>query len=237
MTEGEPLLSAREVTVKYGSVVAVDGADFEVYQGEAVGLLGANGAGKTSTLRALCRQIRSTGRVTFAGADITQWTADGAARAGLVHVPEGRRLFGSLTAEENLLVGMTARGRRKQAFGLKDIYKLFPALTELRGRSAWTLSGGEQQMVAIGRGLLAAPRLLLLDEPSLGLAPVMVDAVYGALREVRDMISLVIVEQNATLALSVCNRAYVLSVGAVAMSGPAEALADRENLLASYLAR
>jgi branched-chain amino acid transport system ATP-binding protein len=152
-------------------------------------------------------------------------------------VPEGRRLFATLTAEENLLVGKTGAAGRASEFELDDVYDLFPNLKTLRKRRGWALSGGEQQMVAIGRGLLAAPRLLLLDEPSLGLAPVVVAAVYRALSEIRHRVSLLVVEQNAHLALGLCDRAYVLAAGRVVMDGPAAALADREKLLSSYLAR
>jgi branched-chain amino acid transport system ATP-binding protein len=223
--------------VSYGQVEAVHGIDLEVGAGEAVSMLGANGAGKSSTLRALSRLIRSGGQIVFDGVDRRRASADGLARAGLVHVPEGRRLFASLTTEENLLVGRSARAGRPPLFDLDDIYDLFPPLAGLRRRSAWALSGGEQQMAAIGRALLAAPRLLLLDEPSLGLAPVMVDAVYTVLARIRSQVSIFVVEQNASLALDLCDRAYVLATGRIVMSGPASDFADRAELLASYLAR
>jgi branched-chain amino acid transport system ATP-binding protein len=231
------LLHAQDLTVSYGFAPAVDHIEIQVGHGEVVALLGANGAGKTSTLRALSGLIRSTGAVRFDGADISRRPADAIARGGLVHVPEGRRLFATLTAEENLLVGRTGAAGRSPVFELDDVYSLFPALVALRRRRAWALSGGEQQMVAIGRGLLAAPRLLLLDEPSLGLAPVIVTAVYQALTQIRSRVALLIVEQNAHLALELCDRGYVLAAGKVAMEGPAPALADREKLLESYLSR
>jgi len=232
-----PLLTATGFTVSYGTVDAVQGIDLEIGEGETVALLGANGAGKTSTLRALSRLIRSSGEVVFDGRDTAKMAPDAVARAGLIHVPEGRHLFASLTAEENLLVGTTAANKREPIFSLDDIYDLFPALTPLRKRTAWALSGGEQQMVAIGRGLLSVPRLLLLDEPSLGLAPVVVDAVFKALAEIGHRTSILIVEQNASLALGLADRGYVLAVGKVVMAGAAADLADREALLASYLAR
>jgi len=232
-----PLLAVRGLSVSYGQVEAVHGIDLEVGAGEAVSMLGANGAGKSSTLRALSRLIRSGGQIVFDGVDRRRASADGLARAGLVHVPEGRRLFASLTTEENLLVGRSARAGRPPLFDLDDIYDLFPPLAGLRRRSAWALSGGEQQMAAIGRALLAAPRLLLLDEPSLGLAPVMVDAVYTVLARIRSQVSIFVVEQNASLALDLCDRAYVLATGRIVMSGPASDFADRAELLASYLAR
>ncbi len=233
----EPLLRASGLTVTYGLVAAVDAIDIEVGANEAVALLGANGAGKTSTLRALSGLVKSSGPITFDGTTISRKAPDAVARAGLIHVPEGRRLFATLTAEENLLVGKTGTAGRAPLFDLDDVYDLFPALGALRKRRGWALSGGEQQMVAIGRGLLAAPRLLLLDEPSLGLAPIVVTAVYQALAEIRHRVALLLVEQNAHLALGLCDRAYVLAAGQVAMDGPVSALADREQLLASYLAR
>jgi branched-chain amino acid transport system ATP-binding protein len=237
MTDNAPLLSAKGLTVAYGLVAAVDAIDLKVGPNEVVALLGANGAGKTSTLRALSGLVRSSGEITFDGAAIGRRQPDAIARAGLIHVPEGRRLFATLTAEENLLVGKTGIAGRPAVFELDDVYDLFPALAALRKRRGWALSGGEQQMVAIGRGLLAAPRLLLLDEPSLGLAPIVVTAVYAALAEIRTRVALLVVEQNAHLALGLCDRAYVLAAGKVAMEGPAAALADREKLLSSYLAR
>ncbi|MGE0306925.1 MAG: ABC transporter ATP-binding protein, partial [Acidimicrobiia bacterium] len=176
----ETLLSVRDLVVSYGNVPAVKGISLEVRDGEAVALLGPNGAGKSSTLRALSRMMKATGSIEFMGQDITGIASDKAARLGLVHVPEGRKLFPPLTAEENLLVGQTARGSRAPIYSLSDIYDLFPLLPALRKRSGWQLSGGEQQMVAIGRGLLAAPRVLRLDEPALGRAPRVGDTVYRA---------------------------------------------------------
>jgi branched-chain amino acid transport system ATP-binding protein len=234
---GEPIMRATGLTVTYGTVEAVRGIDIEISDGETVALLGANGAGKSSTLRALSRLIKATGSIQFDGRDIIKTQPDAVARAGLIHVPEGRHLFASLTTEENLQVGLTAKGKRDPIFQIDDIYDLFPALTALRKRSAWALSGGEQQMVAIGRGLLSAPRLLLLDEPSLGLAPVIVTAVYGALAQIKHRTAVLVVEQNASLALGLVDRAYVLAVGEIAMAGLASELTDREALLASYLAR
>jgi branched-chain amino acid transport system ATP-binding protein len=233
----ETLLAVRDLRVAYGTVEAVKGISLEVNDGEAVALLGSNGAGKSSTLRAISRMMKAKGTIEFLGKDISGAASDKAARLGLVHVPEGRRLFPSLTAEENLLVGRTALGKRTPIYSIDDIYDLFPALSGLRKRGGWALSGGEQQMVAIGRGLLAGPRVLLLDEPSLGLAPLIVDTVYKALAEVRHRVSILVVEQNASLALSLCDRAYVLAVGEMAMSGTAADFADRDALLASYLSR
>lgn len=233
----ETLLSVKDLVVTYGNVAAVKGISLEVNSGEAVAMLGPNGAGKSSTLRAVSRMMKATGTIEFLGVDISGYASDRAARAGLVHVPEGRKLFAPLTVEENLLVGQTARGKRLPVYSIDDVFDLFPMLPGLRKRSGWALSGGEQQMVAIGRGLLAAPRVLLLDEPSLGLAPLVVDSVYKALAEIRHRTSILVVEQNASLALSLCDRAYVLSVGEIVMSGDAAALNDRDALAASYLSR
>jgi branched-chain amino acid transport system ATP-binding protein len=173
--------------------------------------------------------------VVFEGKDCRALGVEGAARRGLVHVPEGRRVFPTLTVHENLQLGTTACAGRPAAFSLDDVYDLFPALTSLRTRAGWTLSGGEQQMVAIGRGLVAAPRLLLLDEPSLGLAPKVSRAVFGALRAVAERTAIVVVEQNTVLALALCHRAAVLAGGRIVLTGAAEELRDREALIASYL--
>ena len=231
------LLGTANLTVTYGTPTpAVDHLNFHVGEREAVALLGSNGAGKTSTLNAISNLVTFSGDVYFDGQKLGKQSPDRIARAGIIHVPEGRRLFAALSAEENLLIGTTARNKRDPLFSLDDIYDLFPQLRDLRKRSAWTLSGGEQQMVAIGRGLLAAPRVLLLDEPSLGLAPIVVAAVYEALRSIAHRVAIVLVEQNAGLALNLCDRAYILTTGRVQLSGPPSRLPDREELLHTYLA-
>jgi branched-chain amino acid transport system ATP-binding protein len=236
-TAGRPLLEVRGLTVTYGTPTpAVDHIDLQVGEREAVALLGANGAGKTSTLRAISGLISSTGAVIFDGEDQARRQPEVIARSGIIHIPEGRRLFGSLSVEENLLIGGTARGGREPVFSLDDTYDLFPQLTGLRRRGGWTLSGGEQQMVAIGRALLASPRVLLLDEPSLGLAPLVVESVFKALHSIAHRVAMVLVEQNAGLALDLCGRAYVLATGRVAVSGTHAELPSREDLLATYLA-
>jgi branched-chain amino acid transport system ATP-binding protein len=229
------MLEVRGLEVSYGPVRAVDGVDLDVGDAEVVGLLGPNGAGKTSLLRAISGLVPHRGTVRYDGEDRHALGVEGAARRGLVHVPEGRRVFPTLTVEENLQLGTTARAGRPSAFSLDDVYDLFPALRSLRGRAGWALSGGEQQMVAIGRALVAAPRLLLLDEPSLGLAPKVSRAVFGALREVATRTAIVVVEQNTVLALALCDRASVLAGGKIVLSGPAAELRDREALIASYL--
>jgi branched-chain amino acid transport system ATP-binding protein len=231
------LLEVRGLTVTYGTPTpAVDKLDLYVGPKEAVALLGANGAGKTSTLRAITGLIPSTGTVLFDGADLSRSKPEEIARAGVVHVPEGRRLFAGLSTEENLTIGATARARREPLFSLDEIYDLFPQLPALRRRGAWMLSGGEQQMVAIGRALLASPRVLLLDEPSLGLAPLVVASVFGALRSIAPRVSIVLVEQNAGMALDLCQRAYILATGRVVVSGTHDELPSRDDLLATYLA-
>jgi branched-chain amino acid transport system ATP-binding protein len=229
------VLEIQGLGVSYGATTAVDGLDLSVATGEAIALLGANGAGKTSTLRAISRLIPTRGTVRFLGDDVSRVAPEELARRGLVHVPEGRHVFPTLTVEDNLLVGRTSRGKRKALFTLEDVYELFPAIAGLRKRYGWSLSGGEQQMVAIGRALMAAPRLLMLDEPSLGLAPIVTKAVYRALSEVKSEVSLLIVEQNATVALSICDRGYVLMSGKCVLTADVEELGNRQALLDSYL--
>jgi branched-chain amino acid transport system ATP-binding protein len=229
------VLRLERLTVRYGPVQAVTELDLEVHPGEAVALLGANGAGKTSTLAAISRLVPAEGEVWFDGRPLRPRGADRVARAGLIHVPEGRRVFPNLTVQENLQVATAARGGRAGRARLDEVYELFPALTRLRDRAGWALSGGEQQMVAIGRALMGAPAMLLLDEPSLGLAPVVVDAVFDALARIRKRVPLLLVEQNTELALSLCDRAYVLRSGRLAVSGPSAELRDRPELVASYL--
>ncbi len=228
-------LEVDHLTVHYGHVVAVEDVTLSVDKGEAVALLGPNGAGKTSILRAISGLVASTGDISFSGRSTRSERPEALARQGLLHVPEGRRLFSGLDVHENLLVGRTAASGRTEGFNLDDIYELFPALVPLRHRAAWALSGGEQQMVAIGRALVGAPRLLLLDEPSLGLAPVVMHAVFDALHDIVTRVPVLLVEQNTVAALALCQRAYVLSGGHVVLSGASEDLADRSALLDTYL--
>jgi branched-chain amino acid transport system ATP-binding protein len=229
------MLEVKGLRVIYGSTVAVDGIDLRVDAKGAAALLGPNGAGKTSTLRAISRLIPHTGSVTFDGENLVGLSPDEVARRGLIHVPEGRHVFPTLTVEENLRMGQVAARRRPGGFSLGDVYDLFPALASLRSRDGFALSGGEQQMVAIGRALVAAPKLLLLDEPSLGLAPVIMKAVFKALGDIRQRTPLLLVEQNTQQALAVCDHASVMVNGRIEMAGRSDELSDRQALLASYL--
>lgn len=229
------MLQIRGLEVSYGPVQAVRGIDLDVGQGEVVAMIGPNGAGKTSTLRAISGLVPFRGTITFDGIDVRTQSIEGLARLGLIHVPEGRHVFPSLNVHENLQVGTTASAGRTEGFSIDDVYDLFPPLAELRKRDGWALSGGEQQMVAVGRALVAKPRLLLLDEPSLGLSPKFTQAVYSALAQVSGRIPLLLVEQNTVMALRHCTRAAVMVGGRFVLEGTAADLADREALVASYL--
>lgn len=221
--------------VSYGPVRAVRGIDVDVKMGEVVALIGPNGAGKTSTLRAISGLVDHQGSITFDGTDCRKLNVEALARVGLIHVPEGRHIFPSLNVFENLQVGTTAAAGRTDGYSIDDVFELFPPLQPLRKRDGWALSGGEQQMVAIGRALVAKPRLLLLDEPSLGLSPKYTQAVYSALSTVSDRIPMLLVEQNTVMALKHCTRAAVMVGGRLVLEGTADDLADREALVASYL--
>jgi branched-chain amino acid transport system ATP-binding protein len=232
-----PLLELRGVAARYGGLQALRGIDLSVDEGEIVAVLGANGAGKTTTLRAISATVKTTGDLVFAGKRLPR-QPEAVARAGIAHVPEGRGTFAQLSVDENLRVG--AHVRRDRA-GVKADYERvlerFPILAERRGQAAGTLSGGEQQQLALARALMQQPRLLLLDEPSLGLAPRVVAeffAVVGELNE-QEGLSVLVVEQNASLALAASARAYVLEVGRVAVAGPSAELQRHESVRRSYL--
>jgi branched-chain amino acid transport system ATP-binding protein len=229
------MLEIRGLHVAYGPVDAVRGVDLEVGAREVVALIGPNGAGKTSTLRAISGLVPYRGSIRFDGLDCRRLKVEGAARRGLIHVPEGRRIMPTLSVHENLLVGTVARRRRPEGFSLDDVYDLFPALRPLRKRDGWALSGGEQQMVALGRALVAGPRLLLLDEPSLGLAPKLARVVFDALGEIATRTPMLLVEQNTVMAQKISTRAAVVVNGRVVLAGTAEELSDRAALVASYL--
>ena len=229
------MLELRGVQISYGAVEAVLGIDLTVGDGEVVALIGPNGAGKTSTLNAISGLVPYRGSITFDGAECRKLGVQGGARQGLIQVPEGRRVFASLTVHENLLVGETARRGRNVDYSIDDVMDLFPALRPLRDRDGWALSGGEQQMVAIGRALVASPRMLLLDEPSLGLAPMVTRSLFGALAEIAKTTPILLVEQNTVMALKLCSSACVMVAGKVVLSGTAEELQDRSAIVASYL--
>jgi branched-chain amino acid transport system ATP-binding protein len=218
--------------VRYGAVEAVHGISFAAEAGQVTALIGANGAGKTSTLAAISGLAKSSGRITFGGRDIAGAAAHEVVRAGIVLVPEGREILARMTVEENLL--MALRGRPRD--GLREAYARFPILRERKDLSAGSLSGGEQQMLAMSRGLLARPRLLLLDEPSLGLAPIVVAGVFDILRELKAQgVTMLLVEQNALRALEIADRAYVMELGRLVIEGTGSGLLRDERVARTYL--
>ena len=233
-----PLLELRDVLARYGPIRALHGVSLTVDEGEVVAILGANGAGKTTTLRAICGMVRTAGEITFAGRTIARRSPEGIARLGIAHVPEGRGLFTELTVWENLRMGAVNRGGQK---ALKQdaerFLGYFPWMQKRRDQQAGTLSGGEQQMLALVRGLVSRPRLLLLDEPSLGLAPTIVRELFAIVQRLNEEegLTVLVVEQNATIALETAARAYVLEVGKVAVSGESAELQRHEGVRKSYL--
>jgi branched-chain amino acid transport system ATP-binding protein len=232
------LLALERLEVSYGGIRAVKGIDVRVEQGELVCLIGANGAGKTTTLKAITGLARAAGgRILYDGQDIGHLRVHEVARRGLALVPEGRGVFAQLTIEENLAMGAYSRtGAAAIAADLEHAFTLFPRLKERRSQVAGTLSGGEQQMLAIARALMSRPRLLLLDEPSMGLAPLMVERIFEVIRSISaEGVTLLLVEQNARLALEVSHRAYVLEGGAVTISGEARSLLHDPRIREAYL--
>ncbi len=232
------MLALAGVSAGYGAVPAITGVSLAVGEGEAVGLLGANGAGKSTTLRAISGLVRpSAGRITFLGADITDLAPYKITALGIAHVPEGRQVFPELTVKENLEIGAyipAAKAERHRSLDL--VFTIFPVLAERRQQLAGTMSGGEQQMLAVGRGLMLKPRLLMLDEPSLGLAPVMTDVTFAKIAEIRAMgTAILLVEQNVSRALSLVDRAYVLESGRIIMEGTSAELANNKQVQAAYL--
>ena len=231
------LLEVRGLKVNYGPIQAVRGIDLNVEQGQIVALLGANGAGKTTTLRAISGVIRpSAGTITQAGEPLSK-RACKVTRQGISMSPEGRLIFYGLTVEENLKAGAYILKSKERAHeNMQRVYKLFPVLAERRRQQASTLSGGEQQMLAIGRALMSDPKILLLDEPSLGLAPLVIKDIFRVIREVRDMgMTVLIVEQNALQTLKIADYAYVLELGLISMEGKASELIRDERLIDAYL--
>ncbi len=233
----EPLLSLRDVTIAYGRAIAVRALSLDVHVGEIVAILGANGAGKTTTLRCISGLLRpAQGTVRFRGEDLAPHSAAEIVHLGVSHVPEGRRIFPQLTVADNLELGAYFAPKPELRRRLQRVMDIFPVLAERAGQNAGTLSGGEQQMLAIGRALMAEPKLLLLDEPSLGLAPLVVEAVFERLSGVlKGSVTMLLVEQNARLALETADRAYVLERGELVCSGTSAAVAADERVHRAYL--
>ena len=235
-----PLLALEGLTVRYGEIEALHGLSLSVEAGEVVTLLGANGAGKSTTLRAISGlNAPAAGDIVFDGRSIASLGPEAVVRLGIAHVPEGRRLFPGLSSRENIMLGASNRGRVAKAQLLREsdeMFDLFPDIRPFADALGWTLSGGQQQMVAVARGLMAKPRLLLLDEPSLGLAPVIVQKVFAIIGEIRRRgTTVLLVEQNARMALSVADRGYVLETGRLALSGKPADLWSNDAVRAAYL--
>jgi branched-chain amino acid transport system ATP-binding protein len=231
------MLELEALSVSYGQRRALDGVSLSVADGEIVTLLGANGSGKSTTLRAISGLVRSHGgRVVFRGQDLARWSADRIVAAGIGHVPEGREIFVDFSVRENLLVGAHLVPHREVGARLEAAWTLCPTLRERRAQRAGTLSGGEQQMLAIARALMTRPRLLLLDEPSLGLAPRLTREIFRVIERVNETgVTVLLVEQNARRALAVAARGYVLETGRVALSGPSAQLVNDPRIRAAYL--
>jgi branched-chain amino acid transport system ATP-binding protein len=237
VSEPAHLLRVEQLTGGYGAVRVLHGLDFAVDEGEVVVILGANGAGKTTTLRALSGLLDARGRVTFGGRDVIGWAPERIAAAGIAHVPQGRGTITDLTVDENLRLGAYTRRDREVAADLERWYEVFPRLAVRRRQAAGSMSGGEQQMLAIARALMARPKLVLLDEPSLGLAPIITQELFRTLGtlNVEQGISMLIVEQNAGLALAIAERGYVLETGSIVVSGSSAELAGNDDVRKAYL--
>lgn len=233
------LLEVKDLHVAYGQIEALKGVSLKVEQGEAVTILGANGAGKTTLMRSLSGLLKpASGSIHYDGKEISKSRADTIVELGISQSPEGRRVFGTLTVEENLNLGAYTRTAQEAAESRKQVYELFPRLEERRLQLAGTLSGGEQQMLAIGRALMARPRLLLLDEPSLGLAPIIVKGIFNALHDIRQSgVTILVVEQNARMALKLADRGYVLEVGKIVHEDASAALMASSEVQEAYLGK
>ncbi len=234
------LLELKGVASYYGNVQALKGLSLHVNQGELVTLLGANGAGKSTTLKTISGLVQpAQGEVWFEGKPIHRSGPEAIAKLGISHVPEGRRIFPGLTVRENIMLGTSTRGRlprSQMADEVEQMFAIFPEIKKFENALGWTLSGGQQQMLAVARGLMAKPKLLLLDEPSLGLAPLIVQNLFGTIREIRSLgTTILLVEQNANMALSVADRGYVLETGSLTVEGTPQDLLDNEEVRAAYL--
>jgi branched-chain amino acid transport system ATP-binding protein len=234
---GRPILQIEEVHAAYGMVRVLHGIDLEVRDGEVVVVLGANGAGKTTTMRAICGMVDTTGSIRLDGEEIVGKKSADVARKGVAHVPQGRGTFADLSVEDNLQVGAFVRKDKEIRSDIDRWYDVFPVLGERRQQQAGTLSGGEQQMLAVARALMGRPRLLLLDEPSLGLAPMIVQNVFRNLQSIREEFgtTMLVVEQNANLALAIADRGYVIEAGRIVLSGTADELSNDDAVRAAYL--
>jgi len=233
-----PLLEARGLKASYGPSQVLFGIDFAVQAGQITAILGANGAGKTTTLRAICQMVRTSGSLRFDGTELVGKATESVVRLGVAHVPDGRGTFSALSVDENLRLGAyVRRDRAEVARDIDKAYARFPRLAERRHQQAGTLSGGEQQMLAISRALMLCPRLLLLDEPSFGLAPLIVAEIFRIMRSINaeDGVSMLLVEQNANLALDLAHHAYLLETGRVALSGPSAVIKADESVRRAYL--
>jgi len=232
------VLQVENLNVYYGAIHALQGISFNVDQGEIVTLIGANGAGKSTTLRTISGLLRSrTGSITFKGQDISLVPAERIVRLGISHVPEGRKIFAPLSVRENLFMGAFTRDDQAEIQEtLQRVFKSFPRLRERAGQYGGTLSGGEQQMLATARGLMSRPSLLLMDEPSMGLSPILVEEIFRIITEInKEGTSILLVEQNAQMALSIAHRAYVLETGRIVLSGSAKEIAENPQVKAAYL--
>jgi branched-chain amino acid transport system ATP-binding protein len=232
------VLTVRNLSVSYGAITALHGISLEVAQGDIVTLIGANGAGKTTTLKAISGLARARGEIVFQGRDLANWPAHRIVAAGISHVPEGRMIFANLTVGENLEMGAYLQRSKADLRQDRDfVFSTFPRLAERRGQIAGTLSGGEQQMLAIGRALMGRPKFLMLDEPSLGLAPILVKTIFDKIVEINRQhgLAILLVEQNANLALEISRYGYVLEAGRVILEGPSAELRRNPKVRAAYL--
>ncbi len=231
------LLALKGVRASYGPVEALHGIDLTVNDGEVTVVLGANGAGKTTTIRSICQMVSTSGSITFDGMSLSGKSTSDIARLGVAHVPQGRGTFADLTVAENLEVGAFRRKKQNLSAEFDRWYTFFPRLGERRTQIAGSLSGGEQQMLAVARAMMSLPKLLLLDEPSLGLAPIIVEDLFARLKTIKkeEGVTMLVVEQNATLAFDIADRAYVLEAGQIALSGTSDELKNDDAVRRAYL--